>query len=259
MKITVFTGNQPRHLNLVKQLAQVADQVHCIQEALTVRPGLVNDFFSKTDVMQTYFRNVMRAEKNLFGDLGFLPENIRSLCLRGGDLSHLTYEELEPALNADMFVVFGSSYIKGWLCDYLIDNRAINIHMGLSPYYRGSSCNFWALYDGRPSYVGATIHLLSRGLDNGDILFHCLPKDISGDPFLFTMNSVKVAQIALRERIATGEIQSIEPVAQDPAKEKRYSRNKDFDDAAALSFLGRMSNWADVVPKYPELRMPWFG
>ena len=57
---------------------------------------------------------------------------------------------------------------------------------------------------------------------------NCLPKDISGDPFLFTMNSVKVAQIALRERIATGEIQSIEPAAQDPAKEKRYSMQQRF-------------------------------
>ncbi|MBU74875.1 MAG: methionyl-tRNA formyltransferase [Rhodospirillaceae bacterium] len=259
MKITIFTGNQPRHFNLVKQLAEVADEVFCIQETLTVRPGLVDDFFRKSEIMQRYFGNVMHAEKLLFGGLSFMPKNVRSLCLRSGDLIHLTPEELQPALEADMFIVFGSSYIKGWLCDYLVKRKAINIHMGLSPYYRGSSCNFWALHDRRPSYVGATIHLLSQGLDNGDILFHCLPKDIIGDPFLFTMKSVEVAQTALKERIRSGEIHRIDAIAQDPTKEKRYSRNKEFDDNKALAFLEQMESWADIIPEYPELKMPWFG
>ena len=53
MKVTVFTGNQTRHLNLAKMIAAVADEVCCIQEARTVRPGLVDDFFRKSDVMKT--------------------------------------------------------------------------------------------------------------------------------------------------------------------------------------------------------------
>ena len=44
--------------------------------------------------------------------------------------------------------------------------------MGISPYYRGTDCNFWALYDGNPHLVGATIHYLSEGLDSGDIAYH---------------------------------------------------------------------------------------
>ena len=75
-----------------------------------------------------------------------------------------------------MYIIFGASYIKGWLIDFLVENNAINIHMGLAPYYRGNSCNFWALFDDKPSYVGATIHKISKGLDNGPILFHCLPE-----------------------------------------------------------------------------------
>ena len=80
-----------------------------------------------------------------------------------------------------------------------------------------------------------------------------------GDPFLFTMKSVDVAQTALKERIKSGEIQRIDAVAQDPTKEKRYSRNKEFDDNKALAFLEQMDSWADIIPEYPELRMPWFG
>ena len=33
--------------------------------------------------------------------------------------------------------------------------------MGVSPYYRGCDCNFWALYDNNPHLVGATIHICS--------------------------------------------------------------------------------------------------
>ena len=181
-------------------------------------------------------------------------------CLRGGDLNLITPNELGPALDADLFVVFGSSYIKGWLVDFLVEQRAINIHMGLSPYYRGSSCNFWALFDRRPTYVGATVHLLSKGIDTGDILFHCLPQYILDNPFLFTMRSVEVAHVALAKRIQSGDIHRIDPVKQDPSKELRYSRNSDFDDSKAGQFLDEMiSDWSTKVPEYPELLNPWFG
>lgn len=259
MKITVFTSNQPRHLNLVKKLAAVADVVYCVQEALTVRPGLVDDFFQKSEVMQTYFSNVMSAEKQLFGDLSIMPSNVRTLCLRRGDLNHVTPNELGPALNADLFIIFGSSYIKGWLVNFLVERRAINIHMGLSPYYRGSSCNFWALYDRRPTYVGATIHLLSTGLDNGNMLFHCLPRDILDNPFLFTMKSVEVAHAALENAIRSGDLNQMDPVVQDRTKEIRYSRGVEFNDTKAGEFLNSIDNWAVEVPDYPELLNPWFG
>ena len=43
--------------------------------------------------------------------------------------------------------------------------------MGVSPYYRGADCNFWALYDSNYHLVGSTIHYLSKGIDSGDIIY----------------------------------------------------------------------------------------
>ena len=77
-------------------------------------------------------------------------------------------------LDSDLYIIFGSSFIKGDLIDFLIEKKAINIHMGVSPYYRGADCNFWALNDNNPHLVGATIHLISKNLDSGPILFHAL-------------------------------------------------------------------------------------
>ena len=180
MKITIFTSNQPRHLNLAKKLSKISDEIYLVSEVKTIFPGLIKDFFMASKVMKNYFSKVTDAERKLFGEVSFLPSNVKTLSIKSGDLNFLPKKALEPALKSDLFIVFGSSYLKGWLVNFLIDRKAINIHMGISPYYRGSSCNFWALYDNKPSYVGATIHTLSKGLDNGDIIFHCLPKFTDG-------------------------------------------------------------------------------
>jgi len=122
--------------------------------------------------MEKYLSKVIDAEKQVFGGLRFSPPKAQTLSIKNGDLNRIEIGLLADALRSDVYVVFGASFIKGPLIDFLVANKAINIHMGISPYYRGSSCNFWAIYDGNPDLVGATVHLLSRNLDSGPMLFH---------------------------------------------------------------------------------------
>ncbi|MEM6625766.1 MAG: formyltransferase family protein [Pseudomonadota bacterium] len=239
MKIAVFTGNQPRHTALIAGLADIADEVFAVQECATLFPGQVEDFFKKSEVMQTYFSYVTASEAEVFGAARFSPSNVRSLSMKVGDVSRVPLETLAPALDADVFVVFGASYIKGDLIDRLIEKRAINIHMGVSPYYRGSSCNFWALYDGNPDLVGATIHMLSKGLDSGPMLFHALPRPEPTAPFTLGMRAVKAAHTALIDAIASGELFTLQGEVQDKSLEIRYTRNRDFDDDVAAEYLAR--------------------
>lgn len=260
MKITIFSSNQPRHINLARQFSNVADQVYFISEVNTVFPGQIDDFYRKSEVMQLYFQNVISSERKIFGDINFLPKNVMQLSIKSGDLNSLKKNQLEDALNSEYFIVFGASYIKGWLIDFLVDKKAINIHMGLSPYYRGSSCNFWALYDNNPHYVGATIHLLSKGLDNGDILFHCMPNFIEGDTtFDYSMRSVLAAQNGLVHAVTSKEIFSTTPIKQDKNEEIRYSKNYEFTDSIAQDFLNRNISLEGSKFSYPHLINPYFG
>ena len=260
MKVTIFSSNQPRHLNLAREFLKVSDQVFFVSEVNTVFPGQIDDFFTQSQVMQTYFKNVINSEKNIFGEIRFLPNNVRTLSVKSGDLNKLSNMQIHEALNSDIYVVFGSSYIKGWLIDFLVEHRAINIHMGLSPYYRGSSCNFWALYDSNPSYVGATIHYLSKGLDSGDMLFHCIPKLQNKDSsFDFPMRSVLVAQKALVSAVNDKSIFSMSSVKQNKDNEIRYTKNKDFTDEIAKEFLERNLQLNSDSFSYPELLNPIFG
>ena len=263
MKTTVFTSNQPRHLSLVNRISSISDEVYCVQECNTVFPGQASDFYNKSETMEKYFKQVMLAERGCFGELGFLPQNVRSLSIKGGDLSNLDRTALVNCLDSDLYIVFGASYIRGWLAKFLVKNRALNIHMGLSPYYRGSSCNFWALYDNNPNYVGATIHMLSEGLDSGPILYHCVPRWDGETPFEFTMKSALVAHKSLTSRIKNGEVFEISPTKQCKNDELRYTKNADFTDVVATEFLER-----ELTPellskqlndqKRPELLDPYF-
>lgn len=264
MKITIFTSNQPRHIALINKLTAISEDVYAIMECNTVFPGMVQDFFKKSETMKSYFSNVIKAEKKIFGDLSFTNGKVKSISVKSGDLNHITEKQLSKALESDVYIVFGASYIKGWLADFLVEKKAYNIHMGISPYYRGSSCNFWALYDRRPEFVGATIHLLSRGLDSGPMLYHAIPKFDGETPFEFTMKSVATAQDSLVARLKSGDIFEMEEYIQDKTKELRYTRNSDFNDEVAAEYLSRGES-SDYIrgalmrSEYPELVKPFFG
>lgn len=247
MKITVFTSNQPRHLHLIESLAGVADEVFAVQECSTIAPGSVQDFYQKSEVMQEYFGHVLAAEKEVFGEPRLLTGNIHHMAVRMGDLNLLSMESLAGALDSDIYVVFGASFIKGPLCEFLVEKGTYNIHMGVSPYYRGHSTNFWALYDGRAQYVGATIHMLTKGLDSGPILFHALPEIEAVEPFLLGMKSVKAAHRSLVAKIADGTLGAIEGVAQDKSLQLRYSKGAEFTDEIAREYLDRLASPEEVL------------
>jgi len=238
-KITVFTSNQPRHLALLERLCDVAGDVFAVLECGTLFPGQVEGTYRRSDVMQRYFKEVVRAEAEVFGGPRFTPAGLRAMPVKHGDLARMSLDELAPALDADCFVVFGASYIKGPLVELLLARRAVNIHMGVCPAYRGHSCNFWALYDRRPELVGGTVHLLSKELDAGEVLFHCLPPADDADPFTLGMLAVRSAINGLAERIANGDLDRMPSVPQDNAKQLRYSRGAEFTDAVAEEYLSR--------------------
>ena len=249
MNITVFTSNQPRHINLINSLSKIADTVYAIQECNTIFPGQIDDFFRKTPIMQEYFSYVIKSEINVFGSVEFTRNNVKTLSIKSGDLNKIDLSILTDALDSDYYIVFGSSYIKGDLIKFLVNHNAYNIHMGISPYYRGSSCNFWALYDGMPKYVGATIHMLSKGLDSGDMLYHVLPKVREYEPFDLGMEAVKAAHESLVYMIETKNINKYQPIKQDNSLEIRYTRNADFTDDVAKKYLQSMLTPQQIFAK----------
>jgi len=236
LKIAVFTNCQPRHVTLIERLAAIADEVYACTEVDSLFP--LEGF--QSEIMRRYFSKVIAAERDEFGEPRYLPSNIKTLPMKSGDLNALDLAFFDSIKDADVAVVFGASYIKKPLIDLLIDRQALNLHMGTSPYYRGSACNFWAAYDEAPDYVGATIHLLSQGLDSGPILCHAFPTYVDADTpdyFALGMRAVSDGIDTMVSLIASGQWKDLERIPQDKTNEIRYTRSRDFRDEIAAEFL----------------------
>ena len=231
MKITLFTSNKNRHNYLINLLSEVCDELYVIQECGTIFPGIVSGHYQVSSIIKKYFENVNNAQSHLFGNsyVNNKKKNIKILPLLSGDLNQCSINLLSDFLKSDVYVVFGTSYIKGELVDFLVKRKAINIHAGVSPYYRGTDCNFWALYDDNPHLVGSTIHLLSKGLDSGPMLYHAM-SNLKTNPFEYTMSTVKSAFHSIAERIKDGSIFTIKPLVQDKVKEVRCSKKSEFSE-----------------------------
>lgn len=238
MTVTVFTRDSARHIALVNKLATVTNAVHAVIES---SPPLVNAP-QKSPVMTEYFSRVQQAEDHIFGSGVTLDSRVNTQLIAPGQLNQLTPQQLQAALKTDDVVVFGSSYIKGWLADALIAKNAVNLHMGISPQYRGSACNFWALFDNNPHLVGATIHRLAKSLDTGSVIQHVRPEFTGQNLFHFSMQAVASGNDALAALILNNKLQTVIPEPQDQKLEIRYSQNADFTDEVAASFLKRVDD-----------------
>ena len=128
MNITLFTGNQPRHLYFAKILSAICEKLFVVQECNTIFPGEISDFYDNSLVMQHYFTKVRFSEKKVFGKIDFLPSNVYQLSIKDGDLDFIGLEDLGEAINSEVFIVYGSSYIKGELADFLVKRNTININ-----------------------------------------------------------------------------------------------------------------------------------
>jgi len=259
MKITLFTSNKNRHNYLINLLSKISDELFIIQECGTIFSGIVPGHYPVSETMKKYFKQVNDAQSKLFGNsyVNSSSKNMKLLPILYGDLNKCSLTFLSDFLKSDIYVVFGSSYIKGELVDYLVKQKAINIHMGISPYYRGTDCNFWALYDDNPHLVGATIHMLSKGLDSGPMLYHAM-SNIKSNPFEYTMSAVKSAFHSISERIKDKSIFEIKPDIQNKANEIRYSRKIEFNEEVVKNYFNKEINLKSKIFDNSLLKEPYF-
>ena len=101
-------------------------------------------------------------------------------------LKHAEVREAIAELKPDVVVCQGTTLVR----DRTIANvpYALNIHAGLSPYYRGSRCTEWALAWGDILNIGVTVHRLTKDIDGGAILGQARVPILPDDD-VFSINS----------------------------------------------------------------------
>jgi methionyl-tRNA formyltransferase len=259
MKVTLFTSNNHRHNYFINLLSATCDELWVVQECKNLSIEKKLNVPDNSETIKAYFCYVKEAENKIFKKeyLNKKLKNVKKLPILYGELNNLSLSYLNNFLKSDIYIVFGSSYIKGNLVDFLVSQKAINIHAGVSPYYRGSDCNFWALYDNNSHLVGSTIHFLSKGLDSGPILYHAM-SHVKKNPFEYTMSTLKAAFHSITERIVDNSIFKINPLIQDRQKEIRYSKKIDFNTEIVKEYFKKEINLNIKQFDISLLKEPYF-
>lgn len=136
---------------------------------------------------------------------------------------------------------------------------AVNVHYGLAPHYRGNHTLFWPLYYKDYDRLGGCLHLLTEGIDTGNIIAEVYPDlkpndgEIAVD--IKTTKLLSQALIQFLQHIEKGETE----ISGKPQNLKgRNFNSKDRHIGKSLSYLARRALGMSKPPKRPEKIITYF-
>lgn len=232
-KIVILTGNELRH-QYFRTVMSNDQRFHVLA---TISEGTENSLENrirnnpertKMELFHVSARN--QSENDMFHDsVTHMADQSNPFIIPKGTINDAEVIKKIYAHNPDILVCYGSSIIKSTLLKDF-SNRFINVHLGLSPYYRGSGTNVWPLINKEPHMVGATFMHIDEGIDTGKIIHQIRPHIFIGDsPHSIGNRLIKQMTSTYCDLVANFEHLTEE--AQPNSTGKLY-RQRDFDSKA---------------------------
>jgi hypothetical protein len=184
MKLILFSGDHPRHLYINKEVLKFFEQILIIvmqREELLPKPPINLDQHDQK-LFRMHFENRHKVESLIYGDLSAreIFKNYNSIFINSNELNSDFIANEVKKFNADFCFIFGVDLILDPVIGELPDDK-INLHLGLSPWYKGSATLFWPFYHLEPQFCGATFHQITKHADAGEIIHQCVPELFLGD------------------------------------------------------------------------------
>lgn len=180
MKILWIGGNHPRHLyyiNKIQSVFKISGAIIQNRENVIPQPPEKIEENDRKNFIK-HFSNRSLAEKKFFG-IQNVP-NCEISFVTSETLNSIKSVNFIKSINPDVVLIFGSGLIKKPLLTAL-PKQTINLHLGISPRYRGAATLFWPFYFLEPNYAGSTFHYIISEPDAGDIIHQCVPELNSND------------------------------------------------------------------------------
>ncbi len=139
----------------------------------TIRNEFLNVFFKKYGTLLKKEKEL--AEKKAFGgSKEIFQKKYSHLLIAQVDSSNHSvndsyYVDLIRSKRPDLIAVMGTCLLGKQIISSA--RHVLNMHTGLSPYYRGGYTNLWPVLNEDFGFFGVTIHKMSLGIDSGDIVF----------------------------------------------------------------------------------------
>lgn len=246
--LVILTANSWRHRYVANRLIENFNVLGVVSE---VKRGLKGgETVEENTVIAQHGRERDEKEKLYFGkETKFdLPaDRILNVDYEGANTPEVFkwISDLKP----DLIALFGTSIIKDPLLS-AYENKIINMHLGLSPYYRGSATGFWPLVFNEPECVGVTVHLAVLKVDAGAILGQIRP-DISAndDSHDFGYKNIIAGTNLMIRCIRDYFSGRIKPQFQQPGVGKLF-KHKDFNAQAVVKMKENFAN--GMIKNYLE-------
>ena len=231
MRAVILTSNKPRHAYFAETVGREFEVKLLIREK---KGAYYSSAIAEDPLIAEHFERLAKSEEEYFGKARW-PKATTIDCDRSA-VNELDNARLAVDARPDVIFLFGTTILgTEWLVPF--SGRIINLHLGLSPFYRGSATLFWPIAKGELECVGATIHLAERKVDAGPILARVKPKLVVGDNYYDIGNKTIRRAIDELPKVAQRYLAgTIRPTVQDLAGGVVY-RKADFNAAALRAAL----------------------
>lgn len=248
MKLAALTSVASRHRYFVNRLHKACNVVAVAYEDVGYSPATVPSnglTIEEQEIVANHFAERDQQEQRFFGDQSDFVASGSGCSVRmlgPGELNtDATLDFLESA-DVDTVAVFGTNLIKAPLLDRW-PGRMINLHLGLSPYYRGTATNFFPLVNEEPEYVGATIHLLDSSIDGGPIFKHARPDIVADDrPHTIGCKAIEAGIEAMIKVLGSVGRGDAEPIPQWQVSNPRLYLRKDYDPRQVVELYRKLDD-----------------
>lgn len=176
-------------------------------------------------------------------------------------------EYVNRIINAqpDLLIAYGCSIIRSELLS-VFEGRFINMHLGLSPYYRGSGTNFWPFVLNELQFVGTTFMYIDEGIDTGEVIHQIRAKMVPFDNIHQIGNRLIKDSVQELARLIV-EFDKIKkmPQIRIEKKEEKVFKKKDFTEESVRQAYNNLCNGMienylehkeEIDSKYPIIQNP---
>ena len=231
-RIVILTGSELRHtfFRMRLALAQGIEVAQAYCEGAEKSLAAVVAAQSDTPLRDKHLAQREQSERDFFSlFVAHAADRSRPKHLPKGDINQPQPAQEIIASRPDVLIAYGCSIIREPLLSAFA-GRFVNVHLGLSPYYRGSGTNYWPLVNDEPEYVGVTFMHIDAGVDTGEIIHQARARIAWGDtPAQIGNRLIADAVETCAELVQKFDALERMPQPRKPSAERVY-RKKDFTE-----------------------------
>lgn len=146
---------------------------------LLLNPSQLKSEIKARRIWWQHYKNAELIDEKFFGKplrQLQIPSQCKVLYITPGDnINDQKCVDHIRKVNPDIIALCGCSLLKKEIIE-IPKKGILNLHGGLPQRYRGVWTTMWAVYNHEIEYVGATVHYVCEGIDDGEIIYQSRPE-----------------------------------------------------------------------------------